>query len=202
MPLLPKLIERLQRHPKRIVFPEGAAPRILQAARQWVTRRLGAPILLGDRSRIKEAAARLDVNLAGMRVIEPSRSEDFDRFVGEFETLRRDKGLKPGDARAAMLDCNYFATMMLATSQVDALVGGATVSASSALRPLFLTVRDGGDRALDGVRRGNERVLRARLADLGGHQQLGGTPEDFGKVIALETEKWAKVVKFSGAKVE
>ena len=35
MPLLPKLIDRLQRHPKRIVFPEGADPRILQAARQW-----------------------------------------------------------------------------------------------------------------------------------------------------------------------
>ena len=36
-----------------------------------------------------------------------------------------------------MLDNNYFATMMLATGQVDALVGGATVLASSALRPLF-----------------------------------------------------------------
>jgi phosphate acetyltransferase len=137
MPLLPKLIERLQRHPKRIVFPEGADPRILQAARQWVTRRMGAPILLGDRARIKEAAAQLDVNLAGMRLIEPGRSEDFDGFVSRFEELRHDKGLKPGDAETAMLDNNYFATMMLATGQVDALVGGATVMASSALRPLF-----------------------------------------------------------------
>jgi phosphate acetyltransferase len=128
MPLLPKLIERLQRHPKRIVFPEGADPRILQAARQWVTRRMGAPILLGDRARIKEAAAQLDVNLAGMRLIEPGRSEDFDGFVSRFEELRHDKGLKPGDAET---------TMMLATGQVDALVGGATVMASSALRPLF-----------------------------------------------------------------
>jgi phosphate acetyltransferase len=137
MPLLPKLIERLQRHPKRIVFPEGADPRILQAARQWVTRRMGAPILLGDRGRIKDAAAQLDVNLAGMRIIEPGRSEDFDGFVSRFEELRHDKGLKPGEARAALLDNNYFATMMLASGQVDALVGGATVLASSALRPLF-----------------------------------------------------------------
>ncbi|HEY9153489.1 MAG TPA: phosphate acyltransferase, partial [Opitutaceae bacterium] len=38
MPLVQKLIEKLQRHPKRIVFPEGNDPRILQAARQWVTR--------------------------------------------------------------------------------------------------------------------------------------------------------------------
>ena len=41
--------------------------------------------------------------------------------------------------------------------------------------------------------------IKARLADLGG-TVLAGTPEDFGKLIADETEKWAKVVKFSGAK--
>jgi phosphate acetyltransferase len=137
MSLLPKLIERLQRHPKRIVFPEGADPRVLQAARQWVTRRMGAPILLGDRGRIKEAAVALDVNLAGMRLIEPARSEDFEGFAARLAELRRDKGLKPGEAQAAMRDSNYFAAMMLAAGQVDALVGGATVSASSALRPLF-----------------------------------------------------------------
>jgi len=137
MSLLPKLVERLQRHPKRIVFPEGADPRVLQAARQWVTRRMGAPILLGDRGRIKEAAAALDVNLAGMRLIEPARSEDFAGFAARLAELRRDKGLTPAEAQAAMRDNNYFATMMLAAGQVDALVGGATVSASSALRPLF-----------------------------------------------------------------
>ena len=137
MSLLPKLVERLQRHPKRVVFPEGADPRVLQAARQWVTRRMGAPILLGERAHIKEAAALLDVNLAGMRLIEPARSEDFEAFVKQFETLRHDSGLKPGEARAALRDNNYFAAMMLAAGQVDALVGGATVSASSVLRPLF-----------------------------------------------------------------
>jgi len=40
-----------------------------------------------------------------------------------------------------------------------------------------------------------------RLAELGG-KPIKGTPEDFGKVIAAETAKWAKVVVSSGAKVE
>ncbi len=39
----------------------------------------------------------------------------------------------------------------------------------------------------------------ARLADLG-LTVLPGSPADFGKLIAEETEKWGKVVKFSGAK--
>jgi len=43
--------------------------------------------------------------------------------------------------------------------------------------------------------------MRERLAELGG-RPIGGTPEDFGKVIAAETAKWEKVVISSGAKVE
>jgi hypothetical protein len=43
--------------------------------------------------------------------------------------------------------------------------------------------------------------LKARLAALGG-TVVPGSPEDFGKLIADETEKWAKVVKFSGARVQ
>jgi tripartite-type tricarboxylate transporter receptor subunit TctC len=41
--------------------------------------------------------------------------------------------------------------------------------------------------------------LKARLADLGS-VPMPMTPADFGRLIAEETEKWAKVVKFSGAK--
>jgi tripartite-type tricarboxylate transporter receptor subunit TctC len=41
--------------------------------------------------------------------------------------------------------------------------------------------------------------LHARLADVGG-TVLTGSPADFGKFIADETEKWGKVIKFAGIK--
>jgi tripartite-type tricarboxylate transporter receptor subunit TctC len=43
--------------------------------------------------------------------------------------------------------------------------------------------------------------IKTRLADLGG-TPLPGSPADFGKLIAEETEKWAKVVKFANIKPE
>jgi tripartite-type tricarboxylate transporter receptor subunit TctC len=43
--------------------------------------------------------------------------------------------------------------------------------------------------------------MKARLADLGG-TMLAGSPADFGKLIADETEKWGKVVKFAGIKAD
>jgi tripartite-type tricarboxylate transporter receptor subunit TctC len=44
-------------------------------------------------------------------------------------------------------------------------------------------------------------VMKAKLADLGG-VPIGGTPEQFWALHRMETEKWARIVTFSGAKVD
>lgn len=137
MPLISKLSERIERHPKRVVFPEGADVRILQAARKFVARGLGIPILLGDRSEIKGKAEKLDISLEHIRIIDPKRSDEFEGFVNKFQGLSRFKNLNDKEAAEYVSDNNYFATMMLATAQADALVSGATSTASSALRPLL-----------------------------------------------------------------
>jgi tripartite-type tricarboxylate transporter receptor subunit TctC len=43
--------------------------------------------------------------------------------------------------------------------------------------------------------------VKARLAELGG-MLIPGTPEDFGKLVAAETDKWAKVIKAGGVALE
>ena len=43
--------------------------------------------------------------------------------------------------------------------------------------------------------------IKARLADFG-YTVFASTPAEFAKFIAADTEKWAKVIKFAGAKVD
>jgi phosphate acetyltransferase len=135
------VIEKLQRHPKRIVFPEGTEPRVLQAARQFQCLRLGIPILLGDRTQIKEAAAQLNVPLDGIRIINPAESEDLDSFAHRFELLRRNRGIQEREAREALRQPNYYGAMMVAMHQADGVISGASERMGSTLRPLFQIIK-------------------------------------------------------------
>ncbi len=133
--------EKLQRHPKRIVFPEGAEPRIIQAARQFYSLRLGVPILLGDRARVKMAAESLNVSLEGVRIINPAESEDLETFGKRYELLRRYRGLDEKEARETMMKPNYYGAMMVAMHQADGLVSGTNEVIGSVLRPLFQIIK-------------------------------------------------------------
>ncbi|MBL6763723.1 MAG: phosphotransacetylase [Verrucomicrobiae bacterium] len=135
------ILQKLQRHPKRIVFPEGTEPRVLQAARQFYSLQLGAPILLGDRTRIKRMAENLNLSLEGVRIINPEDSDELERFAGIYEKLRKTKGIGPKEALEAVKQPNYFGAMMVAMHQADGLVSGTSEVAGSVLRPLFQVFR-------------------------------------------------------------
>jgi tripartite-type tricarboxylate transporter receptor subunit TctC len=64
--------------------------------------------------------------------------------------------------------------------------------------------KDPPDEIIERVNRATNAVLddpksKARFKELGDSLLLG-SPADFGKLLAEETEKWGKVVRFSGAK--
>ena len=145
MRFIGNVIEKLQRHPKRVVFPEGAEPRILQAARQFHALRLGAPIVLGEPEKIREVAEALKIPLDGIRIINPATSEDFENFAQRLFRVRREKGLRQTEAREAMLQPNFYGAMMLAMHQADGLISGASHITGSVLRPLFQIVKAAPD---------------------------------------------------------
>jgi phosphate acetyltransferase len=140
MEFIGTVIEKLQRHPKRIVFPEGTEPRILQAARQFHCLQLGAPIILGERPKVELVARENNVPLDGIRILDPAQSQDLDKFARAFRLLSRPR-LKVMEARdAMMMNPNYFGAMMVAMRQADGIVTGTHAATATVLRPLFQTI--------------------------------------------------------------
>lgn len=137
MSLINNLCARLVRHPKRVVFPEGNDARILQAARKFASKNLGTPILLGNRLDIKNTADRLDIKLDSIRVIDHLKSEERALFQETLRSKERFQSHTDKELNNLLNNASYFATLMLANSQTDAIVAGANSQASSALKPLL-----------------------------------------------------------------
>src|SRR5678816_2353519 len=76
MKFIESVFHKLQRHPKRIVFPEGTEPRVLRAAERFVTLKLGTPVLLGNKAAIEKAAADEGTSLDHVMVIDPATADD------------------------------------------------------------------------------------------------------------------------------
>ena len=141
MSFIESIFEKVRRHPKRVVFPEGADDRVLRAAAEFHDAGLGAPILLGPRAAIQKRATSLKLKLDRVGVIDPARADDLERFADTFVSLRRDKGMARDEALKAMKQPIYFATMMLHEGSADGLVAGASAAAASILRPLFQVIQ-------------------------------------------------------------
>jgi phosphate acetyltransferase len=141
MRFIESVFEKLKRHPKRIVFPEGAEPRVLEAAGRFNRMQLGAPILLGDAAEIERKASQYGIDLTRIGIIDPSKADDLSIFANRLERLQRYRNIGAGDAREILLNPNYFAAMMIQNGHADGLVGGASQYASSLMRPLIQIVK-------------------------------------------------------------
>jgi phosphate acetyltransferase len=141
MKFIESVFQKLERHPKRIVFPEGTEPRILQAAEEFVKLQLGPAIVLGKKSEVEKVALRENIDLDHIGIIDPETSTDLPIFCERLEKLKRYHNLGPSDARATMIKPNYFAAMMVQYGQADALVGGTSTTAGTLLRPLIQMIK-------------------------------------------------------------
>lgn len=141
MKFIESVYEKLKRHPKRIVFPEGDDPRVVRAAQAFYDHQLGVPVLLGQREVIERVAITEKVSLDHVAIINPETSSDMPVFCERLEKLDRYKKFGFKDARAVLTNRNYFAAMMLQYGLVDGLVGGVSTYGGSLLRPLLQLVK-------------------------------------------------------------
>jgi len=141
MKFIETVFSKLQRHPKRIVFPEGTEPRVLHAAAEMVKLKIAAPILLGNVAEIERIALAEGIDLSRIGLIDPSSASDLPMFCQWLTRLQRYRNLGSGEAEGFLTNPNYFAAMMIQHGQADGLVGGVSGYAGSLMRPLFQLVK-------------------------------------------------------------
>ena len=135
-----KLIEILKAHPRKIVFTEGADPRILEASARLLSGTFLTPILVGNPEEIRQAAEDAGFNIRGAIIIDPENYEEMEAMVARMVELRKGK-MTEDDCRKALKKSNYFGTMLVAMGQADALLGGATYSTADTVRPALQLVK-------------------------------------------------------------
>ena len=138
-------IERLKRHPKRIVFSEGEDLRILQVAEKMVELEIGLPILLGVKTKIKSIAEENGINLKFINITNPSRSSDRELFKKRLERIERFKGLTVQNANDLISSPHRYAAMMVQYGHADGMVAGNLTHPAGILRAVQQVVKPCSD---------------------------------------------------------
>jgi len=140
-----RVIERVRRMPKRVVFAEGEESQVIRAAHSFVAQGLGTAILVGREDRVRETAqqAGLDIGEKGIEIHNArlsQRNAVYAQFL--YERLQRRGYLFRDCQRMINQDRNYFAAAMVAQGDADAIVTGVTRNFSIALEEVRRVIDD------------------------------------------------------------
>jgi phosphate acetyltransferase len=135
MDAIQSLIAKAKESPRRVVLPEGADGRILEAARRLKDDGIAEPVLLGPGA------------VDGISCIDPETSEDLDRFAEAYAAQNAKIDAKV--ARRLVRKPLYFAGMMVRLSDAEAMIAGAANPTRRVIEAGLQTVglKDGIERA-------------------------------------------------------
>ena len=119
---------------KTIVLPESHDERVLKAAEILAREKIVSVITLGNDDRVRSDAKKIDVDLTGIRVIDPSTSDKLSDFTNLYFNLRKHKGITVEKARETVLRDLFFAAMMVKEGMADGSVAGSSASTADVMR--------------------------------------------------------------------
>ena len=121
---------------KTIVLPESNDKRTLIAAAKILEEKIADIIMIGDEEKIMDGAGWLEVDLTGLKIINPQKTEKLDEYVNVLYETRKAKGMTPEKAREILLsDYLTFGIVMVKNNDADGMVAGACHSTADTLRP-------------------------------------------------------------------
>jgi len=141
MDVLKDFKEKAASNLQTIIFAEGDDERIIRAAAEVEAEKIAKIIILAEAESIQKQAEEYGVDLSGIEIINPEKSEYIAEFTDEFYELRKHKGIAKEEAEKIVKDPLYFATMMIYTNKADGMVAGAANATGNVLRPAFQIVK-------------------------------------------------------------
>ena len=102
---------------------------------------LADPILLGNPEEIQRVATEMDLDIEGIRVVNPEACADLERYVQTYWELRRRKGVTLFSARKSVArERKLFGMLMVHLGDADGCVSGQTASYSETIRPALQVI--------------------------------------------------------------
>ncbi len=129
------LINRARGRGRRIVFPDGAHPKVLRAVQIMVDEQICHPVLVGSEWKILNRAEKQKVDLTGVEIVEQVEDERFEAYAEELWARRQRKGMTMQAVRQALRTRTTYALMMVAMGDADGLLGGLATPYADTLRP-------------------------------------------------------------------
>lgn len=134
-------IKRKASEKKRtVVLPESHDERVLKAAEILVKNSIANVITIGNEEKIRESAQSLGVDLQGIRIIDPAKSELLSDFTNVFYNARKHKGVTIESAKEILMKDLFFGAMLIREGHCDGFVAGSTASTGDVLRAAFQCV--------------------------------------------------------------
>ena len=132
--LLNQIIDKARSKKKTIVLPESHDERVLKAAEILSKKNIVSVLTIGNEEKVRSDAAKLKLDLSGVRIIDPVKSDKHSDFSNIFFNLRKKKGITIEEARETMKRDLFFGAMMVKEGMVDGSVAGSTASTADVLR--------------------------------------------------------------------
>lgn len=136
MAFIDGIYEKAKKDRKTIVLPESNDRRTLMAAEKIMQENIADLIMVGDEEKIMDGARWLELNLDGLKVINPKTTPKLDEYVNLLYELRKKKGMTLEKAREILLtNYLYFGVVMVKNNDADGMVAGACHATADTLRP-------------------------------------------------------------------
>jgi phosphate acetyltransferase len=134
MEFLQSILDKASKKRKTILLPESSDERVLKASEILIKNNTASIITLGNEEKIRSDAEKLEVDLTGVRIIEPEKSDKLSDFTNIFYNLRKKKGITIEQARETVKQNLFFAAMMVKEGMADGSVAGSLASTANVLR--------------------------------------------------------------------